>query len=485
MDEEEGGGQSSLPDLNLRQQEVFDLMRRAPEESLTVIGFGGSIGGGKTHLLARAGISLSLSYPGNRILVGRNTFNRLETTTLEEFDDICPPQILAKRYDSPPVYRDLRLPSWPKGLASRVYFRGLEDWQGLGSEKYGAVLLDEASETATDVPLMLFTRLRHRLPREVRVAMRRRCRVCNGYSRTDECAQHGATIGQGMKYYLIAASNPWPGWFEDWFLRGDLDAILMDVPDVNIHFVPSRIRDNVANLPPGYEAKQRALLPAHLQRRLIDGEFGVFEGTIYPHFNSEIHRWIGPHPEETKEYVRVIGGLDFGNENETTGHYSAGLVAVLTKSGRLIRVAEFKERGPDIAERQVNWMMAMEQRWATPIHRRVEWRADRSQGFGIQLVRKAFHITPSRGGNDSVNEGIKAVARRLLPDGAGIPGSFYLPELKKWEAEMKKYRRDPKTLDVIKLDDDLVACDRYMEELVTAPVGNPQKMYANALAVVR
>lgn len=489
VEEETGPETIQLPDLNPRQQQVFDLIRKMPHDGTGLIGFGGGVGGGKSHLIVRLAINFSVMYPGNRGMIGRKEFNKLQTTTLEEFDEVTAslPGLIVRPYNVPPVYRDLRVASWPARVHSRVYFRGLEDWQSLGSEEYGHVYIDEASEVDAEVPLMLWTRLRHQLPKEIRWEMNHRCYVCGGRSQTARCKFHGNTIGTGMKKLMFAASNPWPGWFEDWFLKGQIDHEMLAAANASFHFVPSLIKDNAMNLPPGYEQQQRALLEKMapgLARRLLDGEWGVVEGTVYTGFNPELHEWRGEDLMQTRNYTKVIGGLDFGNENESTGHFSAGIVGVVTKAGRLVRVAEFKERGPDIAERQQMWMLLQEKLWAEPIKKRIIWKADRSQMVGIQMMRKMFKVAYSTGGNDSVNEGIKIVAARLQPDGAGLPGSYYLPGLKKFKTEMTTYRRDLKTLKVVKVDDDLVACDRYMHELLEATVGDPQKLFRNVLPVM-
>ena len=295
----------SLPPLNAPQQKVMDIVDSIPDWGLGIIGFGGSFGGGKTHNIVRLAIKLSVEFPGNRGVIGRQDFISLQTTTLLEFDEVCGriPGLISKKYDAPPTYREIRLAHWPEGIASRVYFRGLENWKQLGSEQFGFALIDEASETELAVPIMLLGRLRHPLPPKVQRVMDRQCRVCHGTSKIARCKEHGNTIGRGMKYILFAASNPWPGWFEDWFLERTVDETALSAANGGVHFVPSRIKDNAHNLRPNYEAQLRATYSEADQRRLIDGEWGIFEGAIYPDFSPKTHEWFTatPTPKTTCE----------------------------------------------------------------------------------------------------------------------------------------------------------------------------------------
>lgn len=450
--------------LNPKQQQVIDLIAKAEPGSMTVIGYGGAKGGGKTYLIVISAIRFALSYPGSRMLIARDEYNKLETTTMQQFDEITReiPGLVTKSFNQSPAYRDLRLSHWPEDVWSRVYFRGVSNWAAFGSEAYNFIALDEASEIDVRAAAYALTILRHRLPRVVE----------RGFEAMGRQAPY-------MPYIFLAGSNPFPGWFADWFHDKKLDDILMALPEsikVAVHFVPARIPDN-PHLPAGYEAQTRAALTAAgLQEwadRLIEGRFDVYEGKIYEHFSPSIHKWLkgAPKPEE---YNRVIGGLDFGQES-STAHFTAGIVSVVTTANRLIRVAEFKDRGPAVHSKLLAWMMAQEARWGDPIHKKIEWVADRSQGWGISHYKNIFTVRPSRGGNDSVDSGIGSVALRLEPDESGLPGSFYLPELVKWEEEMMVYHRDPETLKVIEKNDDLNDADRYSHERLDRTGGPPPR----------
>src|SRR3990167_8439681 len=184
-----------------KQQVVANLMRAALPGTRTLIGYGGGVGGGKTELLARMARNSLISYPGNRVLMGRQTLTALKTTTMERFFQVTP-RSLIKRYNQTENYAKIRAPHWPEGLESTIFFRGLEDYRQRASEEYGVVIIEEAQETDGEAFRYLLTRLRHQLPPKISRLLRMQCRVCGGMSKTLQCATHGQTIGNGLRYYL-------------------------------------------------------------------------------------------------------------------------------------------------------------------------------------------------------------------------------------------------------------------------------------------
>lgn len=484
-----------LSELNPKQKEVARIMREALPGSRTLIGYGGGMSGGKTELLARMIGNLSLGYPGSRILVGRETLTSLKTTTMERFFKIWPMGTVISKFNAQENWAEIRNPAWPDGLVSKVFFRGLEDYEKKGSEEFSALIFDEAHEISDAAFRYYLTRLRHPLPRKVAARLARQCRICLGVAPPEvnpkgmKCAKCNVTLGNGLRYFVLAAANPWPGWFTDVFWKREFSG-LEALGDASVHFVQALPKDNPHNDGDGkagsYEAFLRATLTPEEVKRFVEGQFDVFAGRVYEHFDPEVHRWRNPN---IPEYDRVIGGLDFGGESSTTSHYSTGIVGVITRSKKLIRVAEFKYRGPDVAEKQMQWMLEQQQKWADPIKKKIAWRADRSQMVGIQLWRKiGFLVSYSKGGRDSVEEGVKAVARRLTVDPVSeTPGSYYLPSLVEFETEMKEYRRKEVTTDrgtefiIVKENDDMVAADRYMEELMTINTGDPNQLFRNNL----
>lgn len=434
-----------------RQSLIWDIIADAPDGSRPFIGYGGAVGGGKTRALAELAVDLLLDFPGNRILVGRKDLVDLRTTTLEEFDRVCPPEIVVKSVNSPIIERHIRLPAWPTGVVSRAFFRELKDPESIGSEQYGAVLLEEAGEIPEVSAKMLVTRLRH---------------------------------PAASKWPFVAASNPYPGWFERWFVNRELPEELIEAAGGRVHFIPARIADN-PYLPDNYESLLRGFFAGDDDwlSRMVEGRFDSFEGQIYRELGPHL-QWVGDLPQ----FRKLVGGLDFGGANDKA-HKTAGVVAGLTvanqmvrlaapatSSSQLVRFAHFEHSGADVHALLWQWMRGVEARAG----RRVMWRADKTQSWGISLAAQAgFIIESSHGGADSVAAGIGLVKKRMH-DGL----SFYTADLAQvpevdghklngnsWYDRMKRYRWDEQPDETkaargvpLKRDDDTADADRYMHE---------------------
>ena len=419
------------------QGRVWDVVGDARAGSLSLIGYGGALGGGKTRTIVEMGIDLALEFPGNRILIGRKDFADLRTTTMEEFYRACPRELIVKRNDSE-HWCAIRLPDWPEGVQSTIQFRELKDYQGIGSEEYGAVLIDEAGEVPIQTTMMLVGRLR--------------------WTRTVN----------PIKYVFLAGSNPYPGWFEDWFVSRELPEDVLKAAGGRVTFIPSRIADN-PHLPENYESLLRAVYTDDdWLSRMVEGRFDSFTGQVYRELSTRME-WSGALPRFTK----LVGGLDFGGAKESA-HKTAGVVAGLTArdnpgmgENNLVRFGHFEHSGPDVHEALWTWMRQVEAQQG----RRVHWRADKTQSWGISLAQDAgFIVEPSHGGADSVDAGV-GLARRRMYDGT----SWFMPELRQaprlngrklngrsWYDAMRRYREEGGKY--VKLDDDTADADRYMHE---------------------
>ena len=416
-----------------RQRELFSALANAVPDhpaptagGLSLVGYGGAMGGGKTRALVELAIDAALLFPGNNILLARDAFTDLATTTMAEFFHYCPPRLIRKRRQSPT--HSVQLAPNHQADASTIHFRHLSDWTGLGSQQYGAVLIDEAGEVQPEAAQMLVTRLRH--PAQ-------------------------------PQPWFVAASNPYSGWFEQWFVKRELPEDTLARAGGQVIFIPAKVGDN-PHLPANYAETQRAILPADWVERFIEGRFDTFKGQIYPHFDPNLHRWDAPLPP----FSRLLGGLDFGSESETA-HYTAGIVAGLTAADApcganvLIRLAEFEQRGPGVTQRLEQWMNHCRRKFGP-----ITWCADRSQSAWISHMRRQRQpIRPSQGGSGSVQVGIARVTERLNPD---QPRAYYLPTLTQFPQRMREYRwtnRSNHSPEPRKQNDDLLDADRYLHEL--------------------
>jgi len=448
-----------------RQAKLWEHIAEAEPGSLTLIGYGGAAGGGKSKSLAELAIDLALDFPGNRIVVGRKDYSDLRTTTMEEFYRSCPRELISRQNDSEHWCR-VRMPDWPEDVYTQIFFSEMKDHLSLGSEEYGVALLDEAGEIPEASALMLLSRLRWQ-------------------PRNDICPP--------MKYVIVAASNPWPGWFERWFINREMPEEVLREANVNVHFVPAYIRDN-PHLPENYEAVLRATYPADWVARLVEGRFDVYEGQVYEELSAD-QQWSYALPK----FKRIVGGLDFGGARPND-HFTAGVVAGVVdrdqpgiKENSIVRFTNFEDGGPGVHSRLMEWMAKTERSVEQPIM----WCADRSQTWGISLVgpeQMGFNVVPSKGGPGSVEQGIVLVKTRFADK-----GSYYTPNLtvapspvgRSWFERMRNYRWGPSRDDnkslarkPIEREDDTCDADRYMHELVDAfpTVGRHYGIYEHTIS---
>lgn len=205
----------------------------------------------------------------------------------------------------------------------------------------------------------------------------------------------------------------------------------------------------------------------------VRGRFpSVPAGQVYKELGPQLE-WIGPMPR----FKAIVGGLDFGGANEKA-HKTAAVVAGIVDRDQpgigenaLVRFAHFEDAGPTVHQDLISWMRGIEATYG----RRVRWRADKSQSFGISLAESmGFIVSPSHGGADSVWAGIG-----MQRDGFRTGRSRYTSALterpsagsESWYESMRKYRWQDQPDEnkrvpgvPIKRDDDTPDADRYMVE---------------------
>ena len=224
----------------------------------------------------------------------------------------------------------------------------------------------------------------------------------------------------------------------------------------------------------------------------FEADFGASQYLVYPEFSRDKHQWKGLVPP----FTRFIGALDFGGTS-ISSHMSTGLVAGITDKDEIICVSEFEQAGPNIAERQMNWMFEQERRMIELSKKvrdnfRIDWTADKTQMVGIQLMRGyGFSVFPTKGGPDSVEEGIELVHRRLKIRTDGKPRWYYTDNLHFIPEALERYRYpQPEEGKVqarkpLKIDDDMADTIRYgIERVDRSIIGDPAILYRNALPQV-
>lgn len=106
-----------------RQLELYDALLSAPcppdddssgADRLTLLGYGGAMGGGKTRAIAELAMDAALAFPGNNVLVARHHLSDLSSTTMKEFLAHCPTGLILRRQQAPPSSSSSDCPTGPR-----------------------------------------------------------------------------------------------------------------------------------------------------------------------------------------------------------------------------------------------------------------------------------------------------------------------------------------------------------------------------------
>ena len=426
-----------------------------------------------SSLIAMLAVQYALTNPGANIVIARYDIVSLRPTTMARFYEYCPThledgtKIMFSRDDNNKNQCKLRLPHWPPGVYSTVYFRGLADPKFFYSIELTALFIDEGAQIPEKNVLIALTRLRQRLP-----------------------------DGTLPKWLFLVATNPGASWFDDWFLdpdAGKMKALKeysqengVDIGSVN--FVFSGPKDN-PHTDDKYMDFMSAVLPEEMEEMYVKGDFGSYEGKIFTNFNPEFLRltqadiktyWepehltdviIGSRHLTIPKFDYAIGGLDFAGEQRSAHASTAGVRIVLPGKPGLandIAVDDWAGKGPRVSIRQRDYMRQVE----LGLHRRVDWVADKTQTTGVQLLRdQGFTIHYNEGGNDSWASTVQRIKDRFALNEHGLPQSYYLDHMIEWEKEMMRYHLDPNPNGLgeykekaVRVGDDRVDWYRYSTE---------------------
>lgn len=215
------------------------------------IGYGGAMGGGKTRWICEMAKLLSVAYPGNFGVIARQSGPALKVSTMEVFFD----EVLRygsedwkalgckfSKNDGLLTFENLDPPS-------KIWFTGLDsnNTERIKSLNLGFFCLDEATEIAESIFMMLQTRLRRPgIPK--------------------------------MHRKGIVTANPEAGWIKRRFIDKKL-------PDHR--FIMANYKDN-PHLPDDYIDLFQTM-PLNWRQRYLDGNWGAVSGLIYKEFDENYH----------------------------------------------------------------------------------------------------------------------------------------------------------------------------------------------------
>lgn len=221
------------------------------------LGFFGGVGNGKTTIGVIKVIEICKTFPKSRGVIARKTWPALEATTMEEFFDLCPPELLDMRK----TRRSAGSPQAKFKNGSTVLFRHLQAsgadkksvFQRLSNLNLNFVLVDQAEEIQEE----WFNLFRSRLRRVVFDDKGRRCPA------------------QLMLTGNMAGRN----WIYKKFKVQQLE---------NHKLIEASTLENRDNLPPEY-VNDLLTSPERWRARYVFGSWDDYEGLIFNEFKSHTH----------------------------------------------------------------------------------------------------------------------------------------------------------------------------------------------------
>lgn len=275
---------------------------------------GGGFGNGKTAVVCIKAIMLCKDYPGCNGLIAMATYAQLNDTIREEFFKWVPPSSV-KRW---PTIADNTL-IFKNG--SKINFRYLQqkgkamsqDGQtssNLLSATYDFAIVDQIENPAITYKdfLDLFGRLRG----------------STKYHGTDD------TMPRSGPRWLILTANPSFNWvfhkiikpWEHYKKTGEHHPDLIVDPETDelmVEVFEASTYENAHNLEPDFIKGLEATYTGQFRDRYLGGEWGAFEGLVYPQFDPAVHMIS---KETMMQYLfqlnyrqlkpRFIEGFDFG-----------------------------------------------------------------------------------------------------------------------------------------------------------------------------
>lgn len=146
-----------------KQHEAFLHLR---DSSVTELLYGGAAGAGKSDLGCSWIITMALSYPGTRWLIGRSKLGQLKTTTMKTFRDVLKRMDLKKdvHYFWSPNSNEIRFSNHSEIILKDLYFYPSDpEFDSLGSLEITGAFVDEASQITEKAYTVLKSRMRYKL----------------------------------------------------------------------------------------------------------------------------------------------------------------------------------------------------------------------------------------------------------------------------------------------------------------------------------
>lgn len=283
--------------------------------------FGGAAGPGKSKALLMEGVFQAHDFPNVNTLLLRRTFPELDQSLLLYFRRDIPRELYKDFNESRHVV------TWHNGSTTRFGYcaREADVYQYQGAE-FLFIGLDEL--TMFELRQWQFLTSRNRCPVE------------------------------GSRPTMAGATNPGNrghSWVKSLWIDKQA-AAQMEHPELydasDYDFVPAKLSDNPVYAKDEAYVKTLRMLPTHLRRAFLEGDWGVFAGQYFDIFSPAVMCVRAEDVRQREWWPRWIS-CDWGFEHPSVIHWHT-----TDDSGRVITYREYKERhktpkelGDEIARR--------------------------------------------------------------------------------------------------------------------------------------
>ncbi len=227
----------------------------------------GGVGCGKTRAVLAPVLEALMTVPGIRIAWGRKDYSDLRLSAMETFLDALPPELIQDKDAQEHRY----VIKQAEGPGGQIFFKGLKDMSGLGSQEFGVIVVSEAYEI-TEAALR---------------TLRQRCR--------QKC-------GPGVIF--LEGNPPNEGhWLSEMTTKGS------ELYSESIEKWAISTYENWDNLPEAYREELEDM-PEAWKRKYLYGKDGFIPDgkPVYPMYRENLHHFYAEYMPSKPIYT----GWDFG-----------------------------------------------------------------------------------------------------------------------------------------------------------------------------
>lgn len=275
--------------------------------------FGGGFGNGKTTGAVLKALQLCRDYPGSNGLIARSTYPKLNDTIRKEFLAWCPPAWIERKNLSQDNVVQLK-------NGTVINFRYIQQGgkanesstSNLLSATYDWIVVDQVEDP--EISYKDFLDLLGRLRGQAL------------YQGDDE------TMPSSGPRWMILMCNPTRNWvyrqlikpIQDYNNGIKNDQLLLDesTGEPMIDLFEGSTYENKENLPKDFIEGLEASYKGQMRSRFLMGEWGAYEGLVYPDYNQTIH--YVPHAQMVR-YLDELQGM--GVRNNFLEAYDHGIAS--------------------------------------------------------------------------------------------------------------------------------------------------------------